>query len=238
MNCPASRFALRTLPVLLAVGIGACSAAPIPHSREAFTIPAPAVDAPAQTDGTQVAVLAGGCFWGLETVFEHVKGVKDVVSGYSGGARNTASYGQVSDGDTGHAESVRITYDPQKVSYGQLLKVYFSVAHNPTELDRQGPDHGPQYRSEIFYNSPQQQNVATAYIKQLTQAKVYPAPIVTQVQPLEAFYPAENYHQNYASLHPNNPYIVYNDAPKVTHFKQMLPALYQPEQSVVQVQLH
>lgn len=238
MNSPLSRFAVRTLPLLLATGIGACSAATLAPSRDAFTLPGPALDMPAATDGTQVAVLAGGCFWGLEAVFQHVKGVKNVVSGYSGGAKDTATYGQVSDGDTGHAESVRITYNPKKVSYGQLLKVYFSVAHNPTELNRQGPDTGTQYRSEIFYSSPQQEKVADAYIKQLTTAKVYPAPIVTQVQPLKAFYPAESYHQNYASLHPNNPYIVYNDAPKVTNLKQMLPTLYQPEQSVVQVQLH
>ncbi len=238
MKSVTSRLALRTLPVLLAVSVGACSAAPMAQTREAFTIPSPVTDTPADVKGAQTAVLAGGCFWGLETVFQHVKGVKDVITGYSGGAKDTASYGQVSDGDTGHAESVRITYDPQQVSYGQLLKVYFSVAHNPTELNHQGPDTGTQYRSEIFYNSPQQEKVAKAYIKQLAAAKVYPAPIVTQVQPLKAFYTAENYHQNYARLHPNSPYIVYIDAPKVARLKQMLPTLYQPEQSVVQVQLH
>jgi peptide-methionine (S)-S-oxide reductase len=188
--------------------------------------------------GNQVAVLAGGCFWGLQSVFEHVKGVKKVWAGYSGGAANTAEYERVSDGDTGHAESVKILYDPAKVSYGQLLKVYFSVATDPTQLNRQSPDVGTQYRSVIFYGNDEQKRVAAAYIAQLTAAKSFPAPIVTQVVPLQAFYVAEAYHQEYAQRHPNDPYIVFNDAPKVTHLKQLLPTLYQPEQMVVDVQLH
>jgi peptide-methionine (S)-S-oxide reductase len=173
-----------------------------------------------------VAVFAGGCFWGVEAVFEHVKGVKDAVSGYAGGKSGSAQYDTVSTGDTGHAESVKVTYDPSKVSYGQLLKVYFSVAHDPTQLNRQSPDVGPQYRSEIFTTSAEQAKIAKAYIAQLTAAKVFAAPIVTKVEPLPAFYPAEAHHQDYLRLHPNEPYIVFNDAPKLVHLKQMFPALY------------
>jgi peptide-methionine (S)-S-oxide reductase len=171
-------------------------------------------------------VFAGGCFWGVEAVFEHVKGVKDAVSGYAGGKSGSAQYDTVSTGDTGHAESVKVTYDPAKVSYGQLLKVYFSVAHDPTQLNRQSPDVGPQYRSEIFTTNAEQAKIAKAYIAQLTAAKVFAAPIVTKVEPLPGFYPAEAYHQDYLRLHPNEPYIVFNDAPKLVHLKQMFPALY------------
>ena len=171
-------------------------------------------------------MFAGGCFWGVQAVFQHVKGVISATSGYSGGPSIAAEYEVVSTGTTGHAESVKVVYDPAKVSYGQLLKVFFSVAHDPTELNRQGPDTGTQYRSVIFYNSDQQKRIAQAYIAQLDQAKVFPRAIVTQVAPLKAFYPAEAYHQNYATLHPDNPYIKYNDLPKVANLQQQFPTLY------------
>ncbi|HLW78769.1 MAG TPA: peptide-methionine (S)-S-oxide reductase MsrA, partial [Terriglobia bacterium] len=165
--------------------------------------------------GEQTAVLAGGCFWGVDAVFKHVKGVKRVVSGFSGGGSSTAHYELVSTGTTGHAESVEITYDPSQVTYGDLLRVFFSVAHDPTELNYQGPDHGPQYRSVIFYANPLQQTIAIAYIKELDQAHVFAAPIVTQVAPLAGFYAAESYHQNFLARHPDYPYIVFNDLPKL-----------------------
>jgi peptide-methionine (S)-S-oxide reductase len=221
--------------VLVMLGLGACSLATA--SSDTATLPDPAVDA-AQAQGNQVAVLAGGCFWGLQSVFEHVKGVSKVWAGYSGGAANTAAYDRVSDGDTGHAESVKILYDPTKVSYGQLLKVYFSVATDPTQLNRQGPDVGTQYRSVIFYGNDEQKRIATAYIAQLTAAHAFDDRIVTQVVPLTGFYVAEAYHQDYAERHPDDPYIVFNDAPKVRHLKQLFPTLYQPEQTLVDVQLH
>ena len=190
-------------------------------------VPSPAVDAAIATSKTeQTAVVAGGCFWGIQAVFQHVKGVINATSGYSGGAANTADYELVSTGDTGHAESVRITYDPSQITYGQLLRVFFSVATDPTQLNRQGPDSGTQYRSVIFYSSDEQKQIAQAYIAQLEKARVLAHPIVTQVVPLKAFYPAEAYHQDYAANHPNNPYIVYNDAPKVAHLHQQFPELY------------
>ena len=193
----------------------------------ATKIPDPALDAPlASVKGQQTVVLAGGCFWGVEAVFEHVKGVIDVKSGYSGGAAATAQYGKVSTGDTGHAESVRITYDPSRISYGQLLKVFFSVAHDPTELNRQGPDTGTQYRSAIFYSNEEQKRIAQAYIEQLNKARVFNAPIVTQVGPLESFHEAESYHQDYLANHPDEPYIVINDLPKVENLRKQLPDLY------------
>ena len=173
-----------------------------------------------------VIVLAGGCFWGVEAVFEHVKGVTEATSGYAGGAAADARYELVSEGTTGHAESVRVTYDPAQVSLGQLLQIFFSVAHDPTEVNRQGPDTGTQYRSAIFVSDPAQRRVVDAYIAQLDAAKVFPKRIATEVASLRAFYPAEAYHQNYAALHPRNPYIVINDAPKVTHLREMFPALY------------
>jgi peptide-methionine (S)-S-oxide reductase len=188
-------------------------------------MPAPAVDA-APAKGQQTAVVAGGCFWGIQAVFQHVKGVTKAVSGYSGGDAKTAEYEVVSTGDTGHAESVQITYDPSQVSYGQLLQVFFSVALDPTQLNRQGPDSGTQYRSVIFYQNDEQKRVAEAYIAQLDNAKVFAKPIVTQVVPLKAFYPAEAYHQNYATLHPDDPYIAFNDAPKVDHLRELLPSMY------------
>ena len=174
----------------------------------------------------QTAVFAGGCFWGVDAVFKHVTGVSDVVSGYAGGNAATAHYEQVSNGDTGHAEAVRIRFNPAQVSYQQLLQVFFSVAHDPTQLNRQGPDVGSQYRSSIFYVSAEQQKTAQSYIQQLAAARTLSAPIVTQVVPLQEFYAAEEYHQNYLALHPNQPYIVFNDMPKVQHLQKQFPALY------------
>ena len=190
-------------------------------------LPAPAVDAtPATKAGSQTAVFAGGCFWGVEAVFWHVNGVSKAVSGYSGGKPKAPTYAMVSSGLTGHAEAVEVTFDPAKVSYGQLLRVFFSVAHDPTELNRQGPDVGTQYRSAIFYANDEQKRVAEAYVAQLGAAKSFPAPIVTQVAALTAFYPAEAYHQNYLALHPNEPYIVHNDLPKLEALKKQFPSLY------------
>jgi peptide-methionine (S)-S-oxide reductase len=192
----------------------------------AVMLPDPEIDAQVTTTGDSTAVLAGGCFWGIQAVFQHVKGVKRATSGYSGGAASTAEYELVGTGRTGHAESVLITYDPSQISYGQLLKIFFSVAHDPTELNRQGPDDGPQYRSAIFYNGEEQHRIAAAYVSQLQQAKVFRRKIVTEITPLKGFYEAEGYHQDYATRHPNDPYIVINDAPKVAHLKQVFPSIY------------
>ena len=209
--------------LLTCAGVTAYSAA----DRANGTLPAPAVDAPlVSTSSQQTAVIAGGCFWGIQAVFQHTRGVIRATSGYSGGAANTAEYELVSTGETGHAESVQIEYDPSKITYGQLLRVFFSVAHDPTQLNRQGPDKGTQYRSSIFYSTDEQKRIAEGYIAQLDKAKVFERPIVTKVVPLNAFYPAEAYHQDYAALHPNNPYIVYNDAPKVAHLREQFPNLY------------
>jgi peptide-methionine (S)-S-oxide reductase len=179
-------------------------------------------------EGKQTAVLAGGCFWGVDAVFKHVKGVKSVVAGYSGGSAATAKYEVVSAGGTGHAESVKITYDPSKISYADLLRIFFSVAHDPTELNRQGPDSGTQYRSVIFYSNEDQKQIALAYIEQLDKARVFRKPIVTQVVPFQAFYPAEAYHQNFLALHPDNPYIVNNDLPKLRKLQKQFPTLSRP----------
>jgi peptide-methionine (S)-S-oxide reductase len=190
-------------------------------------VPSPVVDSPMATaSGRQTAVIAGGCFWGIQAVFQHVKGVISATSGYAGGSAKTAEYETVSTGETGHAESVQITYDPSKITYGELLRVFFSVAHDPTQLNRQGPDSGTQYRSAIFYANDEQKKIAEAYIAQLDKAKIFPRPIVTQVTPLKGFYTAESYHQNYAEEHPGNPYIMFNDAPKVANLKQQFPDLY------------
>ena len=190
-------------------------------------LPDAVVDAALTPHATpQTAVLAGGCFWGMEEVFQHVKGVTAVEAGYSGGTADTAHYETVSGGNTGHAESVKITYDPSRITYGQLLKVYFSVAHNPTELNYQGPDHGIQYRSSIFIANPEQRHIAHAYIKQLQAAHVFARPIVTTLAPLQAFYPAEAYHQNYAMRHPHDLYIMIYDLPKLTALRQQFPGLY------------
>jgi len=180
----------------------------------------------ASAPATRTAVLAGGCFWGVEAVFEHVRGVVDVVSGYAGGDAKNAEYEKVGTGTSGHAESVRITYDPAQVTYGELLRVFFSVAHDPTQKDRQGPDVGPQYRSAIFYADAEQERVARAYVAQLEQAKFFKQPIVTEIVPLRGFYQAEDYHQDFAALHPTHPYIVYHDLPKVERLREGLPELY------------
>jgi len=216
-----TRKAFALLACLL--GTVACNAKADP----AVPIPAPAVDAQrASAAGKQTTVLSGGCFWGVQAVFQHVKGVIAATSGYSGGSAKTADYETVSTGDTGHAESVEIVYDPSQITYGELLRVFFSVAHDPTQLNRQGPDEGTQYRSVIFYNTDEQKKIAASYIDQLEKLNVFRHKIVTKVVPLEAFYPAEAYHQNYATLHPNQPYIVFNDAPKVEHLKKEFPNLY------------
>ena len=218
-----SKF-LRDLGIFLVL---LCIAAVV-YSRAAtapVALPNPAVDDTPAASGQQTAVLAGGCFWGIQAVFEHVKGVVSVSAGYSGGAAGTANYETVSEGTSGHAESVEITYDPARISYGQLLKVFFSVAHDPTELNRQGPDTGTQYRSAIFYGNENQQRIARAYIDQLNGAKVFPQRIVTQVTPLKGFYRAEAYHQDYLIHHPDNPYIMINDVPKIAHLHQQLPDL-------------
>lgn len=220
---------IATLFIAAAVtGFSACGLA----GKDAQTVqlPDPAVDAPlAKAKGQQTAVLAGGCFWGIQLVYQHVKGVTSATSGYSGGSANNADYKLVSTGTTGHAESVKITYDPSQISYGQLLKIYFSVAHDPTQLNRQGPDVGTQYRSAVFYTDAEQQRIAQAYIDQLQSTKVYSQPIVTKVVPLSAFYPAEEYHQDYATRHPREPYIMFNDLPKLANFKVTFPALYRTE---------
>jgi peptide-methionine (S)-S-oxide reductase len=203
-------------------------------AEQAQVVPPPMKDEPlAATSGTETVVLSGGCFWGVQGVFQHTKGVVRAVSGYSGGEKDTAIYEVVSSGTTGHAESVEVTYDPSKVSYGQLLQIYFSVAHDPTELNYQGPDHGTQYRSAIWTTSESQADVAKAYIAQLDAAKAFDAPIVTQVNPLQAFYPAEDYHQDYATLHPESAYIAYNDLPKIANLKKLFPDLYLEKPTLV-----
>jgi len=191
------------------------------------SLPNPIVDVPlAKASTQQTAVFAGGCFWGVQAVFQHVKGVITATSGYAGGTAGTAEYETVSSGTTGHAESVKVIYDPAKITYGQLLKIYFAVAHNPNELNRQGPDTGIQYRSEIFSVNAEQEHIADAYISQLDAAHIYPKKIVTKVETLPAFYPAEAYHQNFAELHPDDPYIFFNDRPKVEHLSEQFPDLY------------
>jgi peptide-methionine (S)-S-oxide reductase len=187
----------------------------------------------ANASASETAVLAGGCFWGTQAVFEHVKGVRRVLAGYSGGGAATARYESVSSGTTGHAESVQITFDPAAVSFGEILRVFFSVAHDPTQLNRQGPDEGTQYRSAIFYVDATQQRIALSYIAQLERAKTFARPIVTRVDPFQSFYPAEDYHQDYLVHHPDEPYIVYNDLPKVANLKRLLPDLYRDQPALV-----
>lgn len=222
-----SRSFFHILAVLIIASTLGCNAVTTTTTAAALAIPDPALDAPlSATKGEQTAVLAGGCFWGIEAVFEHVKGVVNVTSGYSGGAADTARYELVGTDETGHAESVRITYDPSKVTYGQLLKVFFSVAHDPTQLNRQGPDTGTQYRSVIFYSNEDQKRIAEAYIAQLNRAQVFERPIVTRVEALKAFYEAEAYHQDYATHHPDQPYIVVHDLPKVANLRRQFPDLY------------
>jgi peptide-methionine (S)-S-oxide reductase len=232
----------RLFPVLFAVlmGLGLLWAAkglavPSAAAEGAVAVPPPAVDETAApgAPSQEVAVLAGGCFWGVQGVFQHVKGVSNAVSGYSGGDARTAQYEIVSTGTTGHAESVRITFDPHEISYGKILQIYFSVVTDPTELNRQGPDEGTQYRSEIFTSNAEQAKVATAYIHQLDAAHVFPAPIVTKVAPLKGFYPAEAYHQDFLTQHPNYPYIVFNDLPKIENLKRLFAKDYRPDPVLV-----
>lgn len=211
------RFVLYAVPALLAA-----SSLALAGPKTAF--PDPSIDVPA-SQGKQTAVLAGGCFWGMEGLFERLKGVTDVVSGFSGGDKSTAHYEMVSEGNTGHAESIKITYNPSEITFGQLLKIYFSVAHDPTELNRQGPDTGTQYRSAIFYMDDEQKKVAEAYIQQLNDAKVFSRPIVTQVVPFKAFYAAEAYHQHFLDNNPTYPYIMYNDLPKLAALKKQYPQM-------------
>jgi peptide-methionine (S)-S-oxide reductase len=222
----------RTLLGLAAAGvIGQCLALSF-GAEDAVVIPPPSIDEITQAH-SETVVFAGGCFWGVQGVFQHVKGVKKAVSGYAGGAANTAQYERVSNGDTGHAEAVEVTFDPAQVSYGSLLQIYFSVAHNPTELNRQGPDHGTQYRSAIFVQSPEQQRIAQAYIAQLDSARSFDKPIVTKLETYNGFYPAEEEHQDFLTEHPTYPYIVINDLPKVAQLKQLYPQRYQEKPVLV-----
>ncbi len=213
--------ALLCVPALALVARLAQAAEP------AVAIPAPTLDTTAPAGGgLENVVLAGGCFWGMQAVYEHTKGVTQAVSGYSGGAKETAHYEMVGTERTGHAESVSITYDPHQISLGKILQIFFSVAHNPTELNYQGPDSGPSYRSAIFYANDEQKQIAAAYIEQLDKARVFTAPIVTKLEALKGFYPAEDYHQDFAVTHPSYPYIVFNDLPKVDNLKRMFPDYY------------
>jgi peptide-methionine (S)-S-oxide reductase len=194
------------------------------------SFPKPALDNPAATShGQETAVLSGGCFWGIQAVYQHTRGVLSATAGYAGGAAATANYSAVSEGNTGHAESVRLVFDPAQITYGQILMIFFSVAHDPTELNKQGPDWGTQYRSAVFYTTADQKKIAEAYIAQLTTARIYGQKIVTQVTPLSDFYPAENYHQDYVRHHPNDPYIVINDLPKVSALHKEFPELYREQ---------
>jgi peptide-methionine (S)-S-oxide reductase len=209
---------------------------PVSAAEPVVLAPAPALDAPlAKAHGTETAILSGGCFWGMQAVFQHVKGVTEALSGYTGGAAATAHYDEVSTGTTGHAESLKIVFDPSVVGYGTLLRVFVSVAMNPTEQDYQGPDHGPQYRSVIWAETPEQHRIAQAYIQQLRADHTFPAPIVTRVENAMPFYPAEAYHQNYATVHPDSFYIAYNDAPKVTSLQRLFPNLYRSQPVLVRV---
>lgn len=219
-------FAKGALAALILAAAGAAFwQSPAVSAEDAVVIPPPAMDEKAAS-GTETAIFAGGCFWGVQGVFQHVKGVTKAVSGYTGGDKDTAVYETVGSGRTGHAESVEITYEPSKVTYGQLLQVYFSVAHNPTQLNYQGPDSGTQYRSTIFAESDAQKKIAQSYIAQLDQAKVFAKPIVTTLETGKTFYPAENYHQDFLTLNPTYPYIVYNDLPKLANLKKLFPSLY------------
>ena len=212
------------MAALLAGLVGA--PAPAAAAESAVVIPAPVLDTPRAAGPLQTAVLAGGCFWGVQGVYEHVRGVRTVRAGYSGGDKATADYEAVSRGGTGHAESVEIRFDPKQVSYGEILRIYFSVVHDPTQLDRQGPDSGTQYRSAIFYASASQRKIAQAYIAQLERAKVFGRPIVTRIDPLRGFYAAEDYHQDFLQRNPDHPYIVINDLPKIENLRRVFPASY------------
>jgi peptide-methionine (S)-S-oxide reductase len=232
MNTSVARIGFAILAVAVAVMTFANRPSGSALAAAPSAVPAPAVDnALASTPGEETAVFAGGCFWGIQAVYQHVKGVKSAVSGYAGGSVASPTYEDVSSGTTGHAESVRVVFDPSKVSYGQLLQVFFAVAHDPTQLNRQGPDVGTQYRSEIFYTNAAQKRIAAAYIDQLTKARVFNKPIVTRISASGRFTVAEDYHQNYATLHPNDPYIRFNDAPKVAALKSELAPFYKAELS-------
>jgi peptide-methionine (S)-S-oxide reductase len=224
-------------PALLLAGLAAAAgfAATRSTAEEARVIPAPAIDEPASGRASEVAVVAGGCFWGVQGVFQHVDGVTNAVSGYDGGEKATAHYEMTSTGKTGHAESVQITFDPRKITYGRILQVFFSVAHDPTELNYQGPDEGTQYRSAIFPQNNEQARVAKAYIAQLDAAHAFSAPIVTTIEPGKTFYRAEDYHQNFLARNPGYPYIVINDLPKIANLKRLFPALYRPDPVLVAV---
>lgn len=223
----------RRLCAMLAAACSLLGAAAASAAESAFIIPPPALDQPAGGAAPQKAVLAGGCFWGVQAVFQHVKGVAGAVSGYAGGQAGTANYDAVSSGRSGHAEAVEITYDPSQVSYGQLLQIYFSVAHDPTQLDRQGPDTGPQYRSAVFPADDGQRKVAEAYIAQLNKSGAYPKALATTVEPLPAFYPAEDYHQDYLVRHPYSMYIMVNDVPKVENLAKTFPDRYRDKPALV-----
>ena len=212
--------------ITLAGGVACAAIGAVPRGEKGRAIPAPAMDETAGAATSEVAVFAGGCFWGVQGVYQHVKGVKGALSGYAGGEKKTASYDDVSGGDTGHAESVQVTFDPREVSYGTLLQVFFSVAHDPTQRDRQGPDVGTQYRSTIFPANAEQARVAKAYIAQLDQARVFEAPIATTIEGDRPFFVAEDYHQDYLTRHPSQPYIVYNDLPKIAELQRLHPSLY------------
>jgi peptide-methionine (S)-S-oxide reductase len=219
-------------PVRIAALLGAVAAGalllhtPLFGAEAPVIIGPPAIDNPKSAGPLQTAVLSGGCFWGVQGVYEHVRGVKNVLAGYAGGERATAQYETVSSGTTGHAESVKITFDPAMISYGQILQIAFSVVHDPTQLNRQGPDVGTQYRSVIFYADDDQKRIAEAYISQLDQAHAFPRPIVTKVDPLKGFYAAESYHQDYLIHNPTQPYIAFNDLPKIENFRRTFPELY------------
>lgn len=228
MNRSISRvFGCAAVIATLTLGVG-CSA-----NASSGIIPAPALDSKAGESGLQTAVLSGGCFWGVQGVYQHVKGVKQVLSGYAGGEKATAEYETVSTGVTGHAESVKITFDPKQVTYGQILRIFFSVAHDPTELNRQGPDSGTQYRSEVWVANAEQDKIARAYIAQLDKANVFKNKIATRVDPLKGFYSAEGYHQDYLVNHPDQPYIAYNDIPKVEALKKTYPELWRDKPVLV-----
>ena len=229
-----SKIARSTMVVLAALAVAAVGVhGAFRLAAPAVRVPAPAIDEPSGTSASAVAVFAGGCFWGVQGVFQHVKGVTAAVSGYAGGAKNTAEYERVGAGTTGHAESVQVTYDPRVISYGRLLQVFFSVAHDPTELNRQGPDDGPQYRSTVFPLTAEQASIAKAYIAQLGQARVFGRKIETTIEAGKAFYPAEGYHQDFLTLNPSHPYIVINDLPKIEDLQRLFPELYRAKPVLV-----
>ena len=224
---------LKMMVLAFVAAIATTYRVPALSAEDAVKVPAPTVDEKPGTSHSATAVFAGGCFWGVQGVFQHVRGVTLVTSGYAGGAANTAQYEKVGTGNTGHAESVEVRYDPTQITYGKLLQVFFSVAHNPTQLNYQGPDHGTQYRSAIFPLTPEQKSIAEAYIAQLGTSKAWPSPIVTRVEPNKPFYAAESYHQDYLARNPRDMYIVFNDLPKIGNLKKMFPDLYRNDPVLV-----